>query len=64
MSLSTLLADPMTWGIVIASYGLTTAAVALLQRLRKKNAPKRALPQWASAQCQRPPGDAAGSGNR
>jgi len=39
MSLSTLLADPMTWGIVIASYGLTTAAVALLQRFRKKNAP-------------------------
>jgi hypothetical protein len=64
MSLSTLLADPMTWVIVIGSYALVTAIVGVIQYLKVKNAPKRSLPQWASARYPRRSEDAAGSGSR
>jgi hypothetical protein len=64
MSVSTLLADPVTWAIIIGSYGLATAFVAVIQHLKVKNAPKRTLPQWASARYPRRSGDAAGSGSR
>lgn len=64
LTISMLLSDPLTWVIVIGSYAAATVAVAFIRHVRVKNAPKRALPPWASARYPRRPGDALGNGNR